>query len=228
MIENVMLAQNIARSALVDLVEKIKPGMTELELRDLGRELIYHYGSEPSWYHGIGAQVLVGKKRSCNTPNGKAYSPTDTVLLENDIISVDITPTKNGGWGDYARNIYVRDGVASLNPFGEYRELHTLQLTLHSLLEKNLTANSTYAEVYELAEKFITANGLENLDFGGNYGHSINLRQEDRLYLVPDEKAKLSDSMAFTFEPFIRFKGGEFALKREDILTFKDGKLMRV
>lgn len=227
--ENIQLAQNIARSVMFDLVDRIKPGITEREIKELAEELEFHYGSEVSWYHGIGALVLIGEN-SIKSSAGRDYRVSDLAVKENDIITVDLAPTKNAGWGDYARTIYVKDGVPSLRPFGEYEKLHNLHRAMHDALVEVATPDFTFNDVWQFADKYIKENGLVNLDFGNNYGHSINTEQADRIYILEGNDVKITSVCdSFTFEPHLSLPDGKFGVKREDIYYFnKEGKLEKI
>lgn len=83
----------------------------------------------------------------------------------------------------------------------------------------------TFEELYVQMNEFILEEGFINLDFLGNFGHSIVRRREDRVYIEKGNHAKLSDVDYFTFEPHISVRGSRYGYKRENIYFFDQGIL---
>jgi hypothetical protein len=65
-----------------------------------------------------------------------------------------------------------------------------------------------------------------NLDFRTNVGHSIEVERERRQYIQAHNQQLISNVNFFSFEPFVRLKGGHWGFKHEDIYYFgQDGRL---
>lgn len=83
----------------------------------------------------------------------------------------------------------------------------------------------TFEDLYYRMNDIIVSEGFVNLDFLGNLGHSIEKKQEDRVYIEKGNRKKLSEVSYFTFEPHIARKGSVYGYKWENIYYLVDGKL---
>ncbi len=269
-------AQNMARQAIDRLKQEIRPGMTEREIKKLAEIYLIENGSTSFWYHGIGALIHVGE-RSLVSQGGREYRVSDTAVKENDVITLDLAPTLNTCWGDFARTIFVEDGLPVQNyadlkqpdhqrgieaelklhhylmetvtPDTTFEELFAIEdglpvqnyadlkqpdhqrgieaeLKLHHYLMETVTPDTTFEELFANANALIIALGFENLDYANNLGHSVEILQQDRVYIEKGNAHKLSEYVGFTFEPHISCPGTGFGVKRENIYYFgDDGKL---
>ena len=98
---NNIVAQDIAKKAMEQVKDFIRPGVTEREIKKFVECALINEGSESFWYHGIGALVHVGE-RTLMSQAGREYRVTDTPVRDTDIITLDLAPTVDGYWGDYA------------------------------------------------------------------------------------------------------------------------------
>ena len=96
---------------------------------------------------------------------------------------------------------------------------------LHNELLNCATPDTTFEELYFHINDLITSSGFVNLDFIGNFGHSIVKQKSDRIYIEKGNKNKLSDVNYFTFEPHICFKNSNYGYKKENIYYFQNKKL---
>lgn len=225
-------AQELARKAMEQVAATIRPGMSEAQVKALAEEKMSALGSEGWWYHNVGALVLVGKERSKLSVSGRDYRASEDVILgENDMVTLDFSPIVNDCWGDFARTIYIEEGRAKLEPEApmgtEFSEGYEMEFKLHRELMDWVHPETTFEEVSEHMNRILLENGFENMDFHGNFGHSIEREPGDRIYLEPGNKKTLGGhGKPFTFEPHIARKGGDWGFKREQIYIFgNDGRI---
>ena len=223
-------AQNIARRAMDALEEFVAPGMTEEEIKRQAEILLIQNGSTSFWYHGVGALVHVGE-RTMVSQGGREYRAGDTPVRETDVITVDLAPTLGTCWGDFARTIFLENGRV-VRELGElqvpaYKAAIEAECKLHSFLLEVARPEMTFEELYFSANALIDGLGCKNLDYSGNLGHSINVLQQDRIYIEKGNHTPLKDAECgcFTFEPHIRKADSPFGVKRENIYYFVDGRL---
>ena len=219
-------AQNIARETMSELHNFVKVGMSEKVIKQKAEELMTAKGSNSWWYHGIGAVVLLGK-RSVESMSGHDYfASNENTVAENDIVTIDVGPTVDGFWGDYARMLFVEDGTVAAedqpqNPL--FRKGLEAEFHLHKKMIELLTPETTYEELFRKLNEEIIAIGFENLDFHGNLGHSIEMDQKDRVYIEKGNNLSFIEvGKPFTLEPHIRLRGGSIGFKRENIYYFDD------
>ena len=226
------IAQNIARETMSELHTFVEVGMSEKEIEGKALELMIKKGSNAWWYHGIGALVLLGK-RSVESMPGREYSASeDNKVAENDVVTIDLQPTVNGQWGDYARTLFIEDGIVAEEDNPQtllFRKGLETELYLHNNLKEFLTPEMTYEALFFRLNAEITELGFENLDVHGNLGHSVELDEGDRIYIERGSTCSFKEvGKPFTLEPHIKLCGGSLGFKREDIYYFDDSGVLRL
>ncbi len=194
----------------------IKPGMTEIDIKSIAEKFMICNGITSFWYYDIGALVYIGNRTTLSI-SGKEYYPTETVVKNMDIVTIDLSPAIMNIWGDYARTFVV--GTNSLNYGIEF------QNDLHSLLKQTIHPEITFHDLFHHFNKRINNNGFENLDFKKNLGHTIESFKKDRIYIEDGNKTKIKDIDFFTFEPHIRRINEPIAFKMENIYYYDNGTL---
>lgn len=189
-------------------------------------------GSNGWWYHGIGALVLLGN-RSIQSMSGRDFfASDDNRVSENDVVTLDLAPTVDGYWGDYARTLFIEDGIVAKEDQPQtplFRQGLDAELSLHHQLMQTAVPDMTYEELFFKLNAEITRLGFENLDVHGNLGHSVEFDEADRVYIERGSTRSFKElGKAFTFEPHIRLNGGRFGFKREDIYYFDENGILRL
>lgn len=220
--------QNIAKDVMYELLKIIKPGVTEQDIAFQARQAFHDRGVRDFWYYDVAALVLIGE-RSILSVSGRDYTPSaDTKVVENDLVTIDLSPVLQGSWGDYARSIYVQNGTARFSPCGASGELvegFNAQANLHDSLLSIANPDMTAHELWSRTNAKIRALGFEHLDFKGNIGHSIEKNMNDRKYIEEGNNSLLGDMEFFTFEPHIRKPNSSKGFKHENIHYFAGNKI---
>lgn len=228
-----IIAQDIARETMHELHHFIKVGMSEKSIADKCKQLMEEKGSNGWWYHGVPAMVLLGE-RSILSLSGRQYQPLDdSCVSDTDVVTIDLAPTVDGYWGDYARTIFIEEGVVAGDDsprLPAFQEGLAAEYYLHAKLIEMATPEMKYEDLYYALNREINALGFENLDFHGNLGHSVELIESDRVYIEKGVKATFAEvGRTFTLEPHIRVVGSRYGFKREDIYYFDEsGRLQRL
>lgn len=142
---------------------------------------------------------------------------------DTNLITVDLSPMKDGLWGDCARSFCVENGRWAPTPTS--RDLQRgieVEIALHAAMRTFVTPNTTFQELFDFANREIERHGFENLDFLGNVGHSIESSREARRYVEAGNRLPLIDAGLFTFEPHLRTRSGVWGFKHENIYFFDD------
>ena len=231
--DKIKQAQNIARAAYQRMMDEIKPGMTEREVRKRFEINLIDLGSFSFWRYGIGATVHVGIDRTRDSRTTRAYRETEIVVQDNDIIVFDIAPSVEFYWGDFSRTIFLEDGKVVKNydclKTPEYRYGLATELALHDYLVQVAKPTMTFEQLYMIMNAKIEELGYINLDFGHNVGHSVELDSTKRRVLKMGEKQRLNQCDCFTFEPHIGTPDGRIGFKRENIYYFdENGQLQEM
>lgn len=213
---------------MADAVTTIRADMTLLEVRQRCEETLPALGADDFWYWGIGAFVFSGEDTVLSI-SGKDYETAHRTIADHDIVTIDLSPRKDGLWGDYARTLIVENGRALHDPTtttnSEWAAGVRAQQQLHARVCEIATPTMTFHDLHQATNAHIRQLGYENLDFLGNLGHSIERRSEDRVYVESGNMALLGSVAYFTFEPHVRLPSGQHGYKYENIYRFDNGHL---
>ncbi|MBB86880.1 MAG: Xaa-Pro aminopeptidase [Xanthomonadales bacterium] len=214
--------QSIAKSVLDILGPTITASDSEASITERAASLLADQGATETWYYDCPAFVLLGS-RSCESISGKEYKPSTELVGFENLITVDLSPSINGIWGDYARSFVIESGRHVPEPVApEFRRGLEFELKLHASMKKFVSVETTFEELHQFSNDQIISGGFENLDFLGNLGHSIEAHLGDRVYIEAGSPTRLSDGGLFTFEPHIRELGGNWGFKHENIYYFNE------
>lgn len=212
--------QNIAKKVMTELLPYIKCGVTEKNISDIAVQLFQNHGITQFWYYGVAALVLAGDRTPLSI-SGRDYQPSQTAISQNDVVTIDLSPTLSNIWGDYARTVYIHDGEAQFTPQTEETKTgHQLESQLHDFLIATATPDMRAHDLWSRANDLIHSNGFRNLDFKKNLGHSIEKHIGDRKYIEEGNMRPLKEFGLFTFEPHIQSHHGGHGYKHENIYDF--------
>ena len=213
--------QSIAKDVLQEIGNYISENSTEKDIALKCIDLLKENGINETWYYNCPALVLLGQN-SCFSVSGKIYTPNnENKVGSKNLITIDLSPTLNGFWGDCARSFVFEKGI--INPL-DYSEEFSSGLSfikkLHQELLLSATPDMKFGDLYKKFNDMIIEAGFENLDFNGNLGHSIVSKLSDRIYIESGNSKRLSEVTMFTFEPHIKQKKHKWGFKLENIYFF--------
>ncbi|WP_291633234.1 type I methionyl aminopeptidase [Clostridium sp.] len=189
-------AGKVVAETLEIIEQVIKPGITTAEIDKLAEEFIMKQGAKPSFkgYCGFPASI-------CTSVNDEVVHgiPTNRILLEGDIISIDCGAILNGYHGDAARTF----------PVGK--------ISNEAAMLIEVTKNSFFKGV----EKAVVGNGLSDISaaiqrYAEGYGYSVvrdfvghgigkSMHEDPEIpnYGTPSRGPKLVHGMVLAIEPMI-------------------------
>ncbi|MDP3882301.1 MAG: M24 family metallopeptidase [Nanoarchaeota archaeon] len=227
-------AQDLARKTMSYLFCRIREGMTEREIVVDAEDFMTRQGAEGFWYHNVGALVLVGE-RTVLSVSGRDYQPSDAKVSRIDLVTVDLSPKLHGSWGDLAKSFVIGDGKPltlqesdSPQPIVKLFEGLFMEKRLHEELERFAKPSTTFRELHDHMNNYLSRAGYKNLDFRGNLGHTIETEIDKRRFIEEGCKLKLSKAGLFTFEPHIKREEGNYGFKMEEIYYFVGSKLKKL
>ena len=212
--------QKNAKEVLDEIRHFIVKGVSEKDIATECTKLLKEKGIAECWYHGIPALVLCGS-RSKISVSGKDYIISEKKVSATDLVTIDLSPSKKGIWGDCARSFAVENGVVVDWPESEDLILgFVAEMKLHEELLNFVTLDTKFCELYKFANDLIINMGFENLDFMNNLGHSIETDISKRKYIDNKNTNLLSSVAYFTFEPHIATSKSKWGFKHENIYYF--------
>ena len=204
-IQSMIRAQRISEKALEEVLQIIRPGMTE---REVMAELVYHMlknGSEGNSFDPI---VVTGKKTSM--PHGV---PGDEVIRAGDFITMDFGSLKDGYCSDMTRTVAV--GYAT----EEMRNVYDIVLKAQLAGIAAARAGIPGKEIDAAARKVITEAGYGPY-FGHGFGHSLGLDIHEPPFAGPTGEAPMAEGDLCSAEPGI-YLPGKFGVRIEDVMILR-------
>lgn len=213
-------AQTAAKTVLDSLSSVITATDTEQSIARKAHDMLSALGYPETWYYHCPALVLLGS-RSCLSISGKDYQPDNEKVGSSNLITIDLSPTDEDYWGDCARSFPIENGKVTSSPtLLEFKNgIHFIEQLQHQML-RIAHLNMSFGQLFDWANVRIRESGFVNLDYRNNVGHSIAISREDRQFIQTNNAIKLGDAPFFSFEPFVRLKGGSWGFKHEDIFFF--------
>ncbi len=200
-VEKITKAQRITERAYNEVLNYLKPGVTEREIAVELEHLIHVYGGERIAFDLI---CITGEKTSL--PHGV---PGDKVVKAGDFFTFDIGSVYEGYHSDMTRTVAV--GSAS----EEMEKIYHTVLTAHLKAEKAIKAGNTAADVDIAARDYIQSCGYGEY-FGHSTGHGVGLEIHEAPAVYKTRKIELRDGMVITDEPGI-YLPGRFGVRIEDM-----------
>ncbi len=195
-IEYMRNAGKVVAETLAIIEQVIKPGISTAEIDKLAEEFIIKQGAKPSFkgYCGFPASI-------CTSVNDEVVHgiPTNRILLEGDIISIDCGAILNGYHGDAARTF----------PVGKVSNEATMliEVTKNSFfkgVEKAIIGNRL-SDISAAIQYYAEEHGYSVVrDFVGHgIGKSMHEDPEVPNYGTPSRGPKLVHGMVLAIEPMI-------------------------
>ena len=204
-IESLIRAQRISEKALEEVLQIIKPGMTE---REVMAELVYHMlknGSEGNSFDPI---VVTGKNTSM--PHGV---PGDTVIREGDFVTMDFGSLKNGYCSDMTRTVAVGHATEEMEKI--YYTVLEAQLAGIAAARSGIPG-----KVIDRAARDVIEKAGYGPYFGHGFGHSLGLDIHEPPMAGPTGEALMAEGDVCSAEPGI-YLPGKFGVRIEDVMVLR-------
>ena len=209
-IEAMVSAQRIAERALTDILEEIRPGVTEKEIAARLQYLMLHYGASDMSFDPI---VVSGPNGSL--PHGV---PSERTIQQGEFVTMDFGCIYHGYCSDMTRTVAV--GFAT-------EEMQMVYNTVLSAQKAGIAAAKagvTGREVDGAARAVIDAAGYGDY-FGHSFGHGVGVEIHEAPNASPMNEKALPAGAVISAEPGI-YLPGKLGVRIEDvILLTEDGCL---
>ena len=199
-------AQRISEAALEEVLQLLRPGMTE---REVASELVYRmlrHGSEGNSFDPI---VVTGSKTSL--PHGV---PGDKVIQKGDFLTMDFGSLKNGYCSDMTRTVAV--GSAT----DEMKNVYDVVLRAQLAGIKAARAGVLGRDIDQASRKVIADAGFGPY-FGHGFGHCLGLEIHEPPFASPKGNVPLPAGSVSSAEPGI-YLPGRFGVRIEDVMILRE------
>lgn len=207
-IDKMIKAQRIAEAAFENVLNFIKPGVTE---KEIGLCLDYYMlknGAEALSFDTI---AITGANTSL--PHGV---PGDNGVKEGSFVLMDYGATYDGYHSDMTRTVCVGKPTEKMEQV--YNIVLDAQLKTIAAIKEGITGH----DADKVARDVITAAGYGEM-LGHSLGHGVGMEIHEAPTAAPSSTRVLKENMIVTVEPGI-YIPGEFGVRIEDfVIVKKDG-----
>ncbi|MEA5050933.1 MAG: M24 family metallopeptidase [Oscillospiraceae bacterium] len=227
----ILKAQEIAKRTTERLAAFLRPGLSYEEIRDFAERTMKALGSESFWSRNRhGALVLFGELTTYSgrdDPDAE-FADAGLTVAPDDVVTVDLCPCVDGGWGDYTRSFFLVGGRVTPEaalPQGACRRGMELEHALHREMIQFVDEKTTFEDLYYHITAALARAGWHNLDYHDNFGHSIENFPEQRVAVARGVTERIvGHGKPLSFEPHIGCGDGP-GLKHEDMYVWLDGQM---
>ena len=205
-IELIDKAQRIAEKAYLEVLNFVKPGITERTVAVELEYLMRKYGAD-----GVSFDLITITGSKTSLPHGV---PSDDVIREGDFFTMDIGALYKGYHSDMTRTVAVKS-------FSEQqREIYDIVLKAQLSALDAVKAGVNSSQVDKTARDIISSAGYGK-NFGHSTGHGVGLDIHELPYVSTKNGRVLSSGMVITVEPGIYIEN-KFGVRIEDMVLVTD------
>lgn len=205
-INKLICAQRISERALEQVLEMIRPGMTE---RDVAAELTYRMLKEGAETLSFEPIVVSGVKSSM--PHGV---PGDNVIEAGDFLTMDFGCKYEGYCSDMTRTVAI--GHAS----DEMKEVYQTVLAAQTAAIAEARAGMKGYELDAVARGVIERAGYGSC-FGHGFGHGVGIDIHEAPTAGPSGQKAMPAGAVISAEPGIYIEG-RFGVRIEDVIILRE------
>lgn len=207
-IELMRTAAKISDQAFDYILNVIKPGVTELAIRDELEFFMRKQGATSSSFNTI---IASGKRSAL--PHGVA---SEKVIEHGDMVTLDFGALYNGYCSDITRTIAVG------NCSDEFRNIYHIVLESLKRGTEGIRAGAKAKTIDDLTREYITVKGFGK-HFGHSTGHGLGMEVHEPIRLSDKSVEILQTGMVVTVEPGIYIPGWGGCRIEDDIVVTENG-----
>jgi len=218
-IKNMTQSCSIVAKTLDAIKTLVKPGITTEEIENFADAYIRANNAVPAFkgYRGYPASI-------CTSVNNEIIHgiPSDRVLKEGDIVSIDLGVYKDGFYGDAAYTF----PVGEIHPDAE-RLLRVTEESLYIGIE-NARPDNRVSDISCSIQRHIESNGFSVVRAFVGHGIGRDLHEEPQIpnFGLPNRGPRLKSGMTLAIEPMVNEGGYEVLILNDGWTTVTmDGKL---
>lgn len=191
----------IADGALAAGLSAIRPGVTEVSVRNALRQAMEEAGGRPTF-------TIVATGAQGAEPH---HESDETIIQDGDVIVMDFGCEYQGYQSDITRTVCC--GKAS----SKAKEVYEIVFAAHQAGRAAIRPGVACEDVDRAARKVIESAGFGEY-FVHRLGHGIGMRVHEEPYMVEGNKTPLEVGHCFSVEPGI-YLAGELGIRIENIVT---------
>ncbi len=202
-IEAIIKAQRIAENAFENILDFIRPGVTE---REIALEL--NYNMLKNGAEDISFETIALRGENTSMPHG---IPSDSIVQTGDFVLMDFGAVYEGYHSDMTRTVAVG------NITDEMEEVYNIVSAAQETALGAVRAGITGKELDNVARSYIAEKGYGE-NFGHGLGHCVGLEIHESPAANTRDETKLAENMVITVEPGI-YLPKKFGVRIEDFVA---------
>jgi methionyl aminopeptidase len=182
---------------LKEMKAATKPGVTTMELDNLGRDIMLSYGAKSapfSTYKFPGWTCI-----SLNEEIAHGIPSDKKLIMEGDLVNIDVSAELNGYWSDNAASFVVGEDIY------KYQSLVDASMDILAKAISNIKGNINVADIGGLIENEAKLHGfkvIKNLT-GHGVGKKLHEKPQIENFYNHQNKAKFKKNSVVAVETFI-------------------------
>ena len=206
-LERLIAAQRIAERALGEILNEVRPGVTEKELAARLQYLMLHFGAE-----NLSFDPIVVSGANSSLPHGV---PSEKELRSGEFVTMDFGCIYQGYCSDMTRTVAVGSATE------EMRGVYAAVLSAQKAGIRTARAGVPGRDVDGSARAVIAAAGY-GACFTHSFGHGVGVEIHEAPNASPANDAPLPAGAVISAEPGI-YLPGKFGVRIEDVLVIQEG-----
>lgn len=203
---NIMKAEAMGDACFSHILNYMKVGMTEQQVADEIERFLLSLGAE-----GLSFPTICVSGTRTEFPHGE---PSDKVIEEGDLVTIDMGAIVNGYCGDMTRT------VAMGHVTDEQRKVYDIVLSAQMAGLAAVKIGAKCFDVDKVCRDIITEAGYGEYYVHGT-GHGVGTEVHESPTLNAKSKETLEEFMPVTIEPGL-YLPGKFGVRIEDLVVVTD------
>ncbi|MBE0409831.1 MAG: aminopeptidase P family protein [Anaerolineales bacterium] len=215
-LDKLRIANEIAELGMKEAMEKVKPGMTEVQVGALVEHKIRADGPGYKGARLVRASADVGA--GAGSARGTLLVPSTTYTIkEGDIVMIELATVVDGYWSDLT---YV---MVAGEPNERQKEVHNSVLEAQQAAAAKMKAGNTFGDPDKAARQVLEKAGLGQY-FVHITGHGVGLRYHEFVPLLfPGAEGILQPGMVSSVEPGVYIENFGGIRIEDNVVVGSDG-----